>query len=61
MLIIGKPIEEENYICVNSERASVLHKLGFVPIYRDIKFNNIYFVKNENIVKVVEEKWNLIV
>lgn len=60
-MILGKPIDEEHYICIDSDRANTLQEMGYVPIYRDLKGNNIYFIKNDNILKVVKEKWNLII
>lgn len=58
-MILGKPKNLDNFLEVNSDRAKVLHELGFEPFYRDE--NNIYFLINEELAKVVKEKWNLII
>ena len=56
MVIFGKPKRTTDFVCVGTELAKQLHLLGFQPIYR--YFGEIYFVKNDEVVKVVE-KWNL--
>ncbi len=35
-MILGYPKNKENYICVESVDAEKLHKIGFVPVYREI-------------------------
>lgn len=57
MIILGKPNNVEEYIIVDSEKSKELHKLGFIPLYRD--YDNIYYLKTEELIKVVEN-WNLI-
>lgn len=54
-MILGKPKKEENYICVNSEIAEKLHILGFIPSYREIGKDNIYFLKTEELCNSLEE------
>lgn len=48
-MILGKPKDEENYICVNSKIAVNLHKVGFIPLYRAFNEDKIYFAKTEEI------------
>ena len=59
MIIIGEPLDIEHYISIDSDRGKVLHELGFIPIYKSSKNSNMYFIKSEKILKVVEEKWNI--
>lgn len=56
MVIFGKPKNESNYICVNSDGCIKLHELGFFPVYRF--GGNIYFTKTDKIVEVIKQ-WNL--
>ena len=56
MVIIGKPRNIEDYICVDSSVSKKLHELGFQPCYRFI--GEIYFTKTDKIVEVID-KWNL--
>lgn len=56
-MILGKPKNTDNYIVVNSEMSKKLHKMGFIPLYRDNE--DIYYLETEKIIKVVEN-WNLI-
>lgn len=60
-MMLGKPNNIDNYICVNSDQCIELHKLGFEPIYREITEDKIYFLRSTTLCKVVREKWNLIV
>lgn len=53
MVMLGKPKNKDNYICVDSEDSIVLHKLGYFPVYRFI--GEIYFTKTDTILKVVEK------
>lgn len=53
MVIFGKPKNESNYICVNSDGCIKLHELGFFPVYRFEGF--IYFTKTKEILKTIEE------
>lgn len=59
MIILGEPKDIENYISIDSDRGKILHELGFVPIYKNPKNGNMYFIKTGEILKVVEEKWNI--
>jgi hypothetical protein len=53
MIIFGKPKNELNYICVDSEGCIVLHELGFQPVYRWM--SKIYFTKTNEIVEVIKQ------
>lgn len=56
-MILGKPDNLEDYICVNSELSMKLNELGFIPIYRELNNDSIYYIKSielENIVKEVK-------
>lgn len=59
-MILGKPKNIDNFISVSSAQSEILHEMGFVPLYREIDKDLIYYYKDENIKKVVEEKWSLI-
>lgn len=55
-MILGKPKKLDDYICVNSQDSITLHRLGFIPEYREIEDDRIYYIKNielENIMKEV--------
>lgn len=57
-MILGKPKNLDEYICVDSKLSRMLHELGFVPEYREVYYDKIYYVKStelENIVKEVME------
>ena len=53
MIILGKPNNIDDYICVTSEQSKKLHKLGFIPIYREIGVDKIYYLKTEKICKIL--------
>lgn len=53
MIQLGKPSNEDEFICVQNIKANELHKMGFLPIYRD--GNDIYFIKNKEILEVINE------
>jgi len=53
MVMLGKPKNKDNYICVDSDGCKILHELGFQPVYRFI--GEIYFTKTDTILKVVEK------
>ena len=55
MILLGRPKDLENYICVNSEQCKILCKIGFVPICRELNIDNIYFIKTDELEKVVRE------
>lgn len=57
-MILSKPKNLEDFICVYSEDAILLEENGFIPIYRSLLEDSIYFAKTEDLVKVVE-LWNL--
>lgn len=58
-MILNKPnINLNNYLVVDSEQAKKLGELGFIPIYREINKDKIYFNKNDEICEVIE-KWNI--
>ena len=56
MVIFGKPKNQSNYVCVDSDGCRILHEIGFQPTYRWM--NNIYFTKTDEIVEVIKQ-WNL--
>lgn len=57
-MILAEPNNLEDFIGVSSQDAIKLSFKGFVPIYRSLKTDTIYFSKNEDIEKVVR-LWNL--
>lgn len=57
-MILGKPIDIENYVCVNSDISKILHKIGYIPIYREIDVDNIYYLKNKYIESKIKEVSN---
>lgn len=54
-MTLGIPKNIDNFICVTSEISLKLHKLGFIPMYREIGFDKIYFLKNEEIIEEVKK------
>lgn len=54
-MTLGKPKNIEDYICVTSDISFMLHKIGFIPMYREVGFDRIYFLKNEEIVEEVKK------
>lgn len=54
-MILGKPNNIENYVCVNSKASKILHKLGFIPLYREIGLDKIYYMKCDNIEEEVKK------
>ena len=55
IMILCKPKNIENFICVTSDISLSLHKLGFIPMYREVGFDKIYFLKNEEIIGEVKK------
>lgn len=55
MIMLGKPKNPNNYICVNSVVAKELHKMGFTPCYRELGADRIYFVKTDELCKKLQE------
>ena len=49
-MTLGKPKNIDNFICVTSDISLSLHKLGFIPMYREVGFDKIYFLKSEEII-----------
>lgn len=58
MIIFGEPKYPEQYLSIDADRGKILHELGFIPVYKSTKNGNLYFIKTDEILKVVEEKWN---
>lgn len=56
-MIIGKPVNINFFLAVDSDKAMVLNQKGFVGAYRDGEF--IYFPKTKTLIKTVEELWQL--
>lgn len=52
-MILGRPYDLKNYIRVTSEVAKELHSCGFEPLYREIEFDGIYFLKTEDLVNKI--------
>lgn len=55
-MILGKPKNVNDYICVTSKTSLILQEMGYNPIYREIQDDKIYYIKSielENIVKGV--------
>lgn len=55
MIMLGKPKNLNNYICVTSDVAKELHKMGFTPCYRELGADRIYFVKTDELCKKLQE------
>lgn len=53
-MILGTPKDKDKYICVKSVDAEKLHKIGYVPIYREINRDRIYFIKTKEICETVD-------
>lgn len=58
MIILGEPKYPEQYLSIDADRGKILHELGFIPVYKSTKNGNLYFIRTDEILKVVEEKWN---
>ena len=54
-MILGIPNNLEDYICVNSELSTRLYEMGFIPIYREIDDDKIYYIKSEELENIVKE------
>lgn len=55
MIKIGTPLDVENYIIANDEKALVLHSNGFIPQWKDDEF--IYFLKTEDLMEFINVKF----
>lgn len=53
-MILGVPKDKDKYICVKSVDAEKLHKIGYIPVYREIKRDRIYFIKTKEICETVD-------
>ena len=54
-MILGRPNNLEDYICINSELSIKLSEIGFIPIYREIDIDRIYYIKSEELENIVKE------
>lgn len=54
-MILGKPKDLNNYICVCSLYSLELENLGFMPLYREVCEDKIYFVKTQELCRIVNE------
>lgn len=54
-MILGTPNNLEDYICVNSELSTRLYEMGFIPIYREIDDDKIYYIKSKELENIVKE------
>lgn len=52
-MILCPPKNKEDFICVDSYSASILGDFGYLPMYRSLTEDSIYFKKDEEILKVV--------
>ena len=48
MILLGQPIDKDNYVFMSIEDGKILHKSGIIPEYRDI-INNGFWFKKEHI------------
>jgi hypothetical protein len=53
-MILGIPKDIEKYICVKSVDAEKLHKIGYIPVYREINKDRIYFLKTKEICETID-------
>ncbi len=53
-MILGAPKNKYQYICVRSVDAEKLHKIGYIPMYREINKDRIYFLKTKEICETIE-------
>ena len=53
MIIRETPKNKDKYIAVSSDISNVLHLMGFTPKYIDEEY--IYYVKSEEILKIMEK------
>lgn len=58
-MLLGKPKNLNNYICISSKISIELHKIGFIPVYREIDEDKIYYIKTQELCEVVNRLWNL--
>lgn len=54
-MILGRPHNLNDYVCVTSEVAKELHNYGFEPLYREIDFDGIYFLKTDELVSKLKD------
>lgn len=52
-MILGKPRDIKNYVCVRSDISKILHSMGFIPEYRETTRDCIYYLKNKEIDEVL--------
>lgn len=54
-MILGRPENLEDYICVTSSVSVVLHELGYIPLFREVYYDKIYYIKTEELENIVKE------
>lgn len=54
-MILGRPENLDDYICVTSDMSIMLHELGFIPIFREVDVDKIYYLKNKELENIVKE------
>jgi len=54
-MILGKPKNLDDYICVDSKTSLILHEFGFIPEYREVYYDKIYYIKTEELENIVKE------
>lgn len=54
-MILGRPENLEDYICVSSSVSFVLHELGYIPLFREVNVDKIYYIKSEELENIVKE------
>lgn len=55
-MMIYKPRNQEDFICVDSETSKILHAEGFQPYCRELGRDRIYYIKNFKLVFFMEER-----
>ena len=54
-MILGRPENLDDYICVTSDISIMLHELGFIPLFREIDNYKIYYIKSKDLENIVKE------
>lgn len=55
MIIRGTPINEDDYILVDSSTSVDLQELGFIPKYMDN--SGIYYLKTDLLIETIERRY----
>ena len=54
-MILGRPENLDDYICVTSDISIMLHELGFIPLFREIDKDRIYYIKSKDLENIAKE------